>query len=108
VTVNIDIPAGKGRRQFNKTVKFNGPVRRAGVALNGFKFDYINDDHEANVIEVDTDVLSVNGFEVTLRIECQYADKNFDDPYTGYVTALVIARRRLINSARRQGWPAPR
>ncbi len=91
VTTNIDIPAGKGRRQFNKTVKFNRPVRRAGVALNGFKFDYINDDHEANVIEVDTDVLSVNGFEVTLRIECQYADKNFDDPYTGYVTALVIA-----------------
>ena len=44
------------------------------------------------MIEADTDIVSINGTEVTLRVECNYADKNFDDPYQGYVTALVIAQ----------------
>jgi hypothetical protein len=90
-TVSVAIPNGTGKRSFNRTVTFDGPVRRAGVALNGFNLDYTNSDHHINVIEADTDVLSVNGYSVTIRVECQYADQNFDDPYSGYVTALVIA-----------------
>jgi hypothetical protein len=44
-----------------------------------------------DVIEADTDVVSISGNTVTFRVECQYADQNFDDPYSGFVTALVIA-----------------
>ncbi len=90
-TVTVPIPSGTGKRTLERTVTFNGPVRRAGVALNGFKFDYTSSDHHINVIEADTDLVSVDGFNVKIRVECQYADKNFDDPYSGYVTALVIA-----------------
>ena len=59
--------------------------------MNGFKLDYVNSDHPSNVVEVDTDVVSISGNTVTFRVECNYADQNFDDPYSGYVTALVIA-----------------
>lgn len=90
-TTSIGIPVGTGRRQIERTVKFGGPVKRAETALNGFKLDYANDDRNINVIEVDTDVVDIDGFEVKVRVECQYADKNFDDPYSGYVTLLTVA-----------------
>ena len=73
------------------TATFGATVRRASVALNGFKLDFVNADHHINIVEADTDVVSISGNKVTFRVECNYADKNLDDPYKGYVTALVIA-----------------
>lgn len=87
----IQIPNGTGRRSIDDSVTFNSRVRRADVALNGFKLDFTNSDHHINVVEVDTDRVSVSENEVHYRVECNYADKNFDDSYSGNVEVLVIA-----------------
>lgn len=90
-TVSVPIPEGTGARSIERVVSFSGPVRRAAVALNGFKFDYASSDHHINVIEADTDVIGIDGFDVRIRVQAQYADKNFDDRYSGYITAVVMA-----------------
>ena len=90
-TVSIGIPSGTGRRSIEGRARFGSAVRRAGVALNGFRLDYANTDKHINVVEADTDIVSISGNTVTFRVECNYADRNFDDPYSGYVTALVVA-----------------
>ena len=90
-TVSLSVPAGRGRRRIQGSVQFDSRVLQAGIALNGFKLDYVDSDHHINVVEADTDVVSVAGNTVTFRAECNYADKNFDDRYFGYVTATVIA-----------------
>ena len=87
----IRIPAGRGRRSITDSVTFDAPVLKAGVALNRCKLDYVESDHHLNVIEADTDIMSISGNTVNFRVECQYADKNFDDEYRGYITATVIA-----------------
>jgi len=67
-------------------------VIRAGVALNGFNLDFTGDvDRHINVVEADTDFVSITGNTVNFEVQCQYADVNFDDPYGGYVTVLVVA-----------------
>jgi hypothetical protein len=90
-TQSITIPSGTGRRTLPGRATFNSRVIRAGVALNGFALDYISDDHHINIAEADTDIVSIAGNTVNFQVECHYADKNFDDPYQGYVTVLVIA-----------------
>ena len=90
-TRSVTIPAGTGRRSIPASVTFGSRVNRAAVALNGFNMDYVNSDHHINIVEADTDVVSISGNTVNFRVECNYADKNFDDQYAGYVTALVIA-----------------
>jgi hypothetical protein len=88
---SVTIPSGTGRRSIESSVTFGSRVIRANVALNGFKLDYVNSDHHINIVEADTDLVSISGNTVNFRVECDYADKNFDDPYEGYVTALIIA-----------------
>ena len=90
-TISLSVPAGTGRRSIEGSVVFGSRVFSAGVALNGFKFDFVDSDHHINVLEADTDIVSISGNAVTIRVECNYADKNFDDSYIGYVTATVFA-----------------
>jgi hypothetical protein len=90
-TRSVSIPSGTGRRSINDSVTFGSPVVRAGIAVNGYKLDYVNADHHINVVEIDTDVIGFTGNTVNFRVECDYSDKNFDDPYRGEVVALVIA-----------------
>lgn len=90
-TVSIAIPNGKGRRSIEGSATFGSAVASASVALNGFKLDYASRDHHINVIEADTDIVEISGNQVKFRVECSYADKNFDDKYSGYITALVVA-----------------
>ncbi len=90
-TISLGVPSGTGRRSIEGAVTFGSRVFQAGIALNGFKLDFVNSDHHVNVIEADSDVASISGSTVNIRVECNYADKNFDDAYSGYVTALVIA-----------------
>ena len=61
--------------------------------LKGTSMGAVSSEDSATVlcIEADTDIVSISGNKVTFRVECNYADKNFDDSYKGYVTALVIA-----------------
>lgn len=89
--VTITIPQGTGRRSIEGAAVFNSRVLRAGVALNGFSLDFVAPDRPFNVIESDTDILSINQNTVRFRVECQLADRNFDDPYSGFITALVTA-----------------
>jgi hypothetical protein len=88
---SIPVPAGTGRRTIPGSATFNSNVRSAGVALNGFKLDYSDSDHHINLLEADTDIVSINGTTVRFNVECDYADKNFDDSYGGYVTVMVVA-----------------
>jgi hypothetical protein len=88
---SITVPSGTGPRSINGSVTFNSTVHSAGVALNGFKLDYVNADHHINFVEADTDILGVDGNTVNFRVECNYADRNFDDPYQGYITVMVVA-----------------
>lgn len=90
-TISLSVPAGTGRRRIQGSVQFGSRVLQAAVALNGFRLDYVDSDHHINVLEADTDIVSVAGNTVTIRTECNYGDKNFDDRYFGYVTATVIA-----------------
>ena len=90
-TISLGVPSGTGRRSISGAVNFDSRVFQAAIALNGFKLDFVSSDHHINVIEADSDVVSISGNRVDVRVECNYADKNFDDAYFGYVTALVIA-----------------
>jgi len=92
-TPSINIPSGTGRRSITRSEPFGSQVLRAGIALNGFKLDYdiADGDHHLNLMEADSDVVSLSGDTVNYRVEFQLADKNFDDPYSGYITVLVIA-----------------
>ncbi len=90
-TSSVSIPNGTGRRSIAGNATFGSPVVKASVAMNGFKLDFASSDHHINIVEADTDIVSISGNTVNFRVECNYADKNSDDPYSGYVTALVIA-----------------
>ncbi|MGH3821586.1 MAG: hypothetical protein ACRDRA_01885 [Pseudonocardiaceae bacterium] len=90
-TKTVSIPSGTGRRSINDAVSFGSRAIRANVSVNGFQLDYVNADHHINIIEIDTDVVNVDGNDVEFRVECDYADKNFDDLYRGRIEVLVIA-----------------
>ena len=59
------------------------PLQRApaGIALNGYRFDFLDSDHHINVVEADTDLVSTTNRTVNFNVQCDYADKNFDDRY---------------------------
>jgi hypothetical protein len=88
---SVTVDPGTGARSIKGFVDFRRPVARAAAAIEGFKLDYLNDDHHINIVEVDVDVTDTPGTRVEFTVECQYADKNFDDRYQGYVSVLVIA-----------------
>lgn len=90
----VTIPLGTGRRSIRGSVEFPATVRRADVVLNGFRLDFGGASavqRPIGVIEADVDIVSVSGRTVVYKVECEYADKNFDDRYSGWITAAVIA-----------------
>jgi hypothetical protein len=94
--VNVPIPSGKGRRNIGfESTPFASRVMRANVALNGFKLQYdgAGVDHHIRVIEVDADFATIDGAQnkVVFTVQCDYADKNGDDAYSGSAQVLVIA-----------------
>ena len=91
----VRIPPGVGRRSIESEVVFDRPVQHAETMINGFTLDYADQESRVNVFEVETDVLSIDQNKVSFRVECQLADKDFTDPYSGYVTVVVIAEFAL-------------
>ncbi len=91
ITTKVDVPRGTGPRQIDGFVPFQKKVRVADIALRGFVLDFVNSDHHINVVEVTTEFAGTEGELVRFRVKCQYADKNFDDEYSGRVDVLVIA-----------------
>ena len=90
-SVSITIPSGSGTKRIASSVTFNSNVRSAAVVLNGFNLDYSTSDHHINVIEADLDIVQISGRTVFIAADTRYADVNFDDSYSGFVTAVVIA-----------------
>jgi hypothetical protein len=90
-SVSITIPSGSGTKRINSSVTFNSNVRSAAVALNGFNLDYSTSDHHINVVEADLDIVQISGRTVFIAADTRYADQNFDDSYSGFVTAVVTA-----------------
>ena len=91
ITKRIPVPRGTGPQQLNDWVSFQRKVRVANIALRGFLLDFVTSDHHINIVEVTTDFAGSEGEIVRFRVNCQYADKNFDDQYFGHVDVLVIA-----------------
>jgi hypothetical protein len=90
-SVSITIPSGSGTKRVPAFVTFGSNVRSAAVVLNGFNLNYTTSDHHINVIEADVDFVRISGREVHIAADTQYADQNFDDSYSGFVSAVVIA-----------------
>ena len=84
-TTTIDVPKGRRRRELIGKVSFQRKVRVANIALRGVLLDFVTSDHHINVVEVTTDFAGTEGEIVRVRVNCQYADKNFDDEYFGHV-----------------------
>ena len=103
---SLNLTGGSGTKKVFGSVVFPTNVSRAELMLNAFKVDFADDDHHINVMEIDTDLgghppaagetvppPAIQGGRVRFTVTCQYADKNFDDSYSGYVTVVVIADR---------------
>ena len=97
INTRIEVPRGTGRRQLNGSVPFQRKVANANVALSGFLLDFVKSDHHINIVEVSTHLGVIEGEIVHFRVFCQYADKNFDDDYSGHVDVLVIADTELTS-----------
>lgn len=89
-TVVVNVPSAAGPRTIQSTAAFGSTVLRAGVALNGFGLAYTND-RNLRVVQADTDIVSIAGSVVTFKVDCDLADNSGNDPYSGFVTALVTA-----------------
>jgi hypothetical protein len=88
----VDIPMGKGRKELPSSVRFERNVRDAVVALNGFRLNFSDKDHPINVCEVFVEKSSVTeGTTVNFSVHCNFADKNSNAPYSGWVAAIIIA-----------------
>jgi hypothetical protein len=94
-SVNIPLPDGTGTKTPQSVVSFGSAVLSADTAVKSFFFDYDSDDHHINVVEATTGVRAIQGNTVIVAANARYADRNFDDAYTGQVTVLVIAQVAL-------------
>jgi hypothetical protein len=90
-SIPITIPNGTGGKTPTAVVTFGSVVRRADTALKAITFDFASADHHINVVEATTGVRAINGNTVTVAVNVRYADKNFDDNYSGLAQIMVIA-----------------
>lgn len=94
--VTVTLERGTGRRDVRLTRRFGAAFASetsVNAAIKGFSLDYAEKDHHINVAAVDIDILSVRPElgEVEFIVQVLYGDKNFDDPYSGFVNVLLIA-----------------
>lgn len=85
------LPGGAGSKSVSATTVFDRDVISMATAIQSFTFDYSNGDHHINVVSIRT----FAGFPhdsrtVEVSANCEYADENFDDPYTGNIRILLI------------------
>jgi hypothetical protein len=92
VTMNFDFTSGIEQRQ-ESTAVFNAPVEQAQTMLKGFSIQYGNGDHHILKQEIALDVVSINNNTVTVAANFLLRDDsgNIDDPFGGFVQAVVIA-----------------
>ena len=92
----IYFDSSKGATQVeSETVTFGGQVLKAEALLNGFDIKYDNKDH--NVLRqkinlyLDKDPNNSNTVRVTAEFLLRDSSGNIDDPFSGWVDAVVIA-----------------
>ena len=92
VTINFDSTRGRTQRE-SGTATFGGRVLKAQAFLNGFDIGYNNGDHEILRQKIDLYVTRINNNRVDIAADFLLRDGsgNIDDPYSGWVQAVVIA-----------------
>lgn len=94
--VTVVLETGTGRRDVQLTRRFDAPFASetsVEAVIKGFSLDYTKKDHHLNIAAIDIDILSIRPDlgEVDFLVQVLYGDKNFDDPYNGFVNVLLIA-----------------
>ncbi|WP_280187112.1 MULTISPECIES: hypothetical protein [Nocardia] len=92
--IRVEVPSGKGRQTFLRSVEFAKDVRGYGVTLNGFKLDFdsaVGSERRINIMEANVDRVRRSGRRVDYIVTCELSDWNRDDPYSGYVDVMVVA-----------------
>ena len=72
---------------------FGRRITNAETVINGFRLKFTQGDRNLETIQVDTDAIidSADRGTVTARIQVMLADKNADDPFSGWVTVVIFA-----------------
>lgn len=92
LTIHFD-PTRHRKQREAQTAVFNAKVQKAEAMLKGFRLRYNNGDHHVLEQEVDLDITSINGNTVTVAADFLLRDGSgfIDDPFSGFVQAVVIA-----------------
>lgn len=89
-------PSVTGKRQVQlRRLEFGRPINRdtAFAMLAGFEIQYNNGDHHVLQEQIQVEVNGINGTSVDVAATFLLRDGsgNIDDPYSGFISALVIA-----------------
>lgn len=92
LTITFDTTAGIKQRE-SATAVFGGTVKSAQAALKGFNCTYPTQERKFHSQEIDLDITSITGNTVTVAADFLIRDKsgNIDDPFKGWVEAVIIA-----------------
>ena len=95
----ISVPQTKGKiAVVEKSMHLNGAVRKAWVALSGYRAEFVADDQHVKMVKVNTKVrieqdnqIAFSGANVIVTGELQLRDNGNDDTYNGsiYYTLFV-------------------
>ena len=88
----MDITVNTKERE-RGSATFKGRVEKAEAMLKGFNIRYTNGDHHVLEQEIDLDIVRIQGNTVEIAADFLIRDNsgNIDDPFTGWVQAVVIA-----------------
>jgi len=81
------------RQQQIHQLNFGRSVNTAFAMLAGFEIQYNNGDHHVLQEQIQVEVNGINGTSVSVAATFLLRDGsgNIDDPYSGFISALVIA-----------------
>ncbi len=97
-TVSFDVSCQKGGHiNLSKDITLDSdkPLLDVYSAINSFDLGYTNGDHHLQEIKVDTSASLEDESTVKVSIDVIFQDKNGDDPFSGYVTVLVVGIQEL-------------
>jgi len=93
-TTEVKFNPSKGDAQTERGfVVFNARVREAEASIKGFEIGYTEGDHELYKEMINIFNVRPEGETVSFEVEFGLRDDsgNWDDPYSGQVTVLVMA-----------------
>ena len=90
VTINFDSTRGEAQREPG-SVTFGSRVLKAQAFLKGFHIGFDSKDHHFESQQIDLDITRINNNRVDVAADFLLRDKNGDDPYSGWINAVVIA-----------------